>query len=77
MRDLNQLTGSQQSVIKTLRAVLDEGQPPTLTRLAGRLGITPGGVRNHLVRLRAMGVVTWEERRAGTLRVAEGVGEGR
>ncbi len=61
-------TKPQQRVLAAIEQLLSERKTPTLDRMADHLDMTKGGVCNHLILLRAKGLVTWEPRRAGTIR---------
>ena len=43
--------------------------PPTIRELMKPLGITPNGMRNHLLALKRKGLVTWVDNRSRTLRI--------
>jgi SOS-response transcriptional repressor LexA len=62
----------QEEVLAVLRRMIAEhGHSPTNRELAAELGVRSSAVHGSLLRLRALGRVTWEEGRARTLRVVD------
>lgn len=67
------LSPSQHKIIEAIRVHTDaHHHAPTTRELADVLGIAPSAVHGTLVRLRTMGLVTWSEGQARTLRVLDG-----
>jgi SOS-response transcriptional repressor LexA len=67
-----ELSSRQEEVLDVLRRMIAaHGHPPTTRELAAELGVNPSAVHGSLLRLRALGRVTWEDGRARTLRVVD------
>lgn len=70
---ITKLNHSEQELLVAIEESMLCGPSPTLRELARQLGMTFGGVRYNLLRLREKGLVAWEPRLARTLRVVRSV----
>lgn len=70
---LKDLTAKQNNIIEAIKDItLAKGYPPTFRELGEEVGLKSSStVMGYLVRLKAKGVVDWEEGKTRTLRIME------
>lgn len=70
---ITKLNHSEQELLVAIEESQRIGPVPSLRELGRQLGMTVGGVRYNLLRLRSKGLVDWQDRKARTLRVVKAV----
>lgn len=65
-----ELTTTQQAIVSFIEAFIDDNEhAPTIRQIGDVFDWSPNGVRKHLLKLRELGVVDWQDYKGRTLKV--------